>query len=155
MLTVPIEKPISMTESRWKDINVSGHNSWWNIHVTAMQSAYGRTPFFEFYIDSFLPILNATAEGRKLTGMNADLDRLVRKILDIDTDVTYNTSKIDFKYPTDDFRNGTEGFITEKEYYQIWGFKYGFTPGLSIVDLIFNKGPEASVYIHRMLQERK
>ena len=58
-LTVPIEKPDKTTGSTWRDIRISGHGQWWHVHLTALQSAYGRTPFFEYYIDDFLPLFTA------------------------------------------------------------------------------------------------
>ena len=56
-LTVPIEKPFKSHETTWNNIKVSSHGEWWNVHRVALESAYGRTPFFEFYIDYFLPFL--------------------------------------------------------------------------------------------------
>ncbi|MDE6308866.1 MAG: WbqC family protein, partial [Muribaculaceae bacterium] len=66
-LTVPIEhiwngdadarqRPTPLT---WGDIPLSTHNQWWDKHRVALESAYGRTPYFEFYIDRLLPLLSA------------------------------------------------------------------------------------------------
>ncbi|MDE7407886.1 MAG: WbqC family protein [Muribaculaceae bacterium] len=81
-LTVPISKPVSMTRARWHDIEVSRHGQWWHVHRTALESAYGRTPYFEFYIDRFKPWLecwsNTDNTSVRLTDMVLALDEKIR-----------------------------------------------------------------------------
>ncbi len=151
-LTVPIEKPRSMTSALWSDITVSGHDRWWTKHLEALRSAYGRTPFFEYYIDSFMPFFSRSAEGMKLMDMNMRLDELVRQILCIDTAVTCSMENIRFNGHTDDFRSIPIQTPASRPYYQIWSRKYGFMANLSILDLIFNMGPEAPLVLRSMLK---
>lgn len=37
-----------------------------------------------------------------------------------------------------------------EEYYQVFKGKNGFLPDLSIIDLIFNLGPESILYLHKL-----
>ncbi len=156
MVTVPIEKPASMSSACWSDITVSAHGAWWNVAVTALRSAYGRTPFFEYYIDEFLPLLSSAAAGRRLMELDADLDRVLRRLLGIETSVSYGmpTDQTDhtdaISGPVEDFRTRPLDFIHEKEYYQLRASKHGFQGGLSVVDLLFNLGPEAPLLLAEM-----
>ena len=127
-LTVPIVKPVSMTRASWADIEISGHGSWWHQHWVTLQSAYGRTPFFEFYADDFRPFYSPDVAGMKLVDYDMALDALVRRLLS--------------HRPLD--------FIVEKEYYQVRALTRGFIPGMSVVDLLFNVGPESILLLESM-----
>lgn len=146
-LTVPIEKPVSMTAARWEDIVISSHGAWWHQHWTALQSAYGRTPFFEFYADDFAPFFTSGAAGQKLTEWLEGIDRLMLGLLQIDTEVTFgevsNGDASDYRYKPVDF-------ITDVAYYQVRQQKFGFLPDMSVADLLFNMGPEAPLVLDAM-----
>lgn len=143
-LTVPIAKPHGVANARWSDVRLSDHGAWWNVHRTSLESAYGRTPFFEFYIDRFLPFLTAEVMDRYPTVADLDvaIDAVVRDILQMQTDVqpgdtTPGDSIFTELYPI-------------PPYYQVRAEQQGFLPGMSILDLIFNLGPEASIYIYNL-----
>ena len=82
-LTLPIVKPHGKPYATWRDVRLSDHGNWWHIHLTALESAYGRTPFFEFYIDRFLPFLSRDAVDRfpSVIDFNEALDALIAPIL--------------------------------------------------------------------------
>lgn len=140
-LTVPIAKPESSSCS-WGDICVSTHGAWWDVHRVALESAYGRTPYFEFYIDRFLPMLTVGVEERypSLASLALAWDAEIRKILTLspapeqDDEATKITCE-EKQFPT-------------PEYYQVRAEKLGFIPHLSILDLLFNLGPESPLYLH-------
>ncbi len=151
-LTVPINKPQSATRACWSDITVSTHDSWWNIHLTSLESAYGRTPFFEFYADRFKPLFcgHRYAEGNyPLMQLDAEFDAVIREILGIDTSVEYTGESCRNENHSRFTPCGSE---TAVEYYQVRAHQLGFIPGLSILDLIFNLGPEAPLILRRMQQ---
>lgn len=156
MITVPIEKPESMSRALWNDIRVSAHGSWWNVVVTALRSAYGRTPFLEYYIDDFLPLLSSEAAGKSLMDLDCTLDALLRRLLNMtDTQVWYgNPGEIftenGIEAPLTDYRYREIDFITLVNYYQVRASRYGFQPDMSIVDLLFNMGPESILILQKM-----
>ena len=76
MLTVPIDKPACYRTASWGDITVSSHGNWPPVMVTALESAYGRTPFFEFYRDRIAPLL-LSAPGRRLVALDHDLEERI------------------------------------------------------------------------------
>ena len=143
-LTVPIVKPVSLTNARWNDIIVSDHNHWWNLHITALRSAYGRTPFYEFYEDDFTAIINADAAGRRLTELDADLDLLLRRLMGI------SECKVTVSEDTTAAAVPDEREAAVVEYYQVRSASLGFLPHLSAVDLLFNMGPESAIVLRKM-----
>lgn len=151
-ITVPVSKPESMSTAMWSDIRVSAHGGWWNEMLTALHSAYGRTPFFEFYIDEFAPLLSAETPGIPILELDRRLDRLLRRLLQIDTDVTYITTSPEkpFKHPSAAVLKSAEESVEFIPYYQIRAIKHGFQPNLSAADLLFNMGPESPLILRRM-----
>ncbi len=139
-LTAPIAHPHG--RHSWNDTPVSAHGKWWNVHRTALESAYGRTPFFEYYIDRFAPIFDADYEAGSITvgQLDRQCDMIVREILSIDNDVEYCSPKENL---TNDFRNNEIKCQETTGYYQLRSDRLGFRADLSILDLIFNMGPEA------------
>lgn len=160
-LTVPIVKPHGISRATWEDVRISDHNRWWDIHRVALESAYGRTPFFEFYIDRFLPFLCAETPdafpsilhlNRALESEIASillLDRRTEKIADIRPENNSSPSaSAEDSTPCVSVKDSPPCVSVEiKEYWQPRAEKLGFIPGLSILDLVFCLGPEAALYL--------
>ena len=123
-LTVPVQPPHGIARAQWTDVRLSGHGRWQDVHATSLASAYGRTPFYEFYID-------------RLEAQIRALNAAVCKILLIDTELSYDASDAIEMPPVP----------TLPEYWQIRRSALGFLPDLSVLDPIFNLGPEAAVAV--------
>ena len=54
-LTIPVIKPKEKTAI--KDIRISSHDNWQQLHWRAIQSAYNSTPFFEYFLRRLPPFL--------------------------------------------------------------------------------------------------
>lgn len=156
-LTVPILKP--RIGASWNDATVSAHGGWWNIHKVALWSAYGRTPFFEYYVDELMPYL-LPCDGinlEPLMGFNLGVDAVIRKILGIDSDVRHELTDEEKELLKKgdisiiDYRNSTFELNTSVEYYQVRATKHGFIPNLTILDLIFNMGPESPLVLKKII----
>ena len=147
-LTAPLDKTPGMSQQTWSEIRLSRHGEWWRLHWAAIYSAYGRTPFFEFYEDDFKSVFLNPAST--LQEHNLALDAVIRSILDI------SASKIDMTTIEGDildFRTIPIPQFPEVSYYQVWSSRHGFTPHLSILDLIFNMGPESPLILNQMLRQ--
>lgn len=143
-LTVPVSKEDSLAPTRqWRQMRVSDHAQWWADHRISLESAYGRTPFFEFYIDRFLPWLQY--RDIDIVAYDCALDAIIRDILGIDSDVQY--AEIQDTGVVDDYRRNDFPNVEIRPYYQVRADRLGFVPGLSILDLIFNMGPEAPLFL--------
>jgi len=141
-LTVPIAKPAS-SRCRWSEIGVSTHGAWWDVHRVALESAYGRTPYFEFYIDSFLPMLTVGVTDRypRLCDLASAWDEQIADILGLIRD--------DAREATEhDSRLEEAADLQIPPYRQVRASRLGFLPGLSVLDLIFNLGPESQIYLN-------
>ncbi|MDE5954648.1 MAG: WbqC family protein [Duncaniella sp.] len=148
-LTVPIAKPQS-SQCCWGDIEISTHGNWWDVHRIALESAYGRTPVFEYYADSLLPMLTAGVEERfpLLKDLSDAWDTWIRHKLMLPLPVAAETGESRPESPsiiTENSNNATDF----AQYWQVRADKIGFIGNLSVLDLIFNLGPEAIIYLDK------
>lgn len=148
-LTVPIAKPQS-SQCCWCDIEISTHGNWWDVHRIALESAYGRTPFFEYYADSLLPMLTAGVEERfpLLKNLSDAWDTWIRHKLMLPLPVAAETGESRPESPSiiTEISNNATDFA---QYWQVRADKIGFIGNLSVLDLIFNLGPEAIIYLDK------
>lgn len=149
-LSIPIVKPES-PKCPMKDIRISDHGNWRHMHWNAIESAYNSTPFFEYYKDDFHPFYEKKYEF--LADFNEALCRLICRLIDIEPDMERTTEykmeftpeEYDFRetiHPKKDFRQADPEFLP-RPYYQVFEARQGFLPNLSIIDLLFNMGPES------------
>ena len=156
-LTVPVEhtnlSPLTSHLSPLvKDLRISDHNQWRRVHWNALQSAYSESPFFEYYADDLHPFFEQKYDY--LLGFNEAIRQKVCELLDIHPDVSYTS---DFRHQTSDITDYRDVInakhplpdadFTPKAYWQVFQHKYGFLPNLSILDLLFNMGPESIFYL--------
>lgn len=148
----------SPSKLTWGQMLLSTHGEWWDKHRVALESAYGRTPFFEFYIDRFKPAMTRGVVERfgNIVALDRFIDDAVRSLLDLPPVELLSEMKDDIdpaavvymskKWPA------AECLDCNQAYYQTRASKLGFIGGLSIMDLLFNMGPEAQLYLHRLQQ---
>ncbi len=134
-LTVPVEK--CEHKQLTKDVKIVRQSKWQHEHRHALTSAYKNTPFFDYYADFFLPLYEK--HYTFLVDWNEALHDVVAWLL------------LQREFPlcyTQQWK-GVELSPIEprKPYYQIFADKQGWQPDLSIVDLLFNMGPESLLYI--------
>jgi len=145
-LSIPVERPGTI-KCCTKDIRISEHGNWRHLHWTAIQSAYHSTPFFEYYAGDFIGFYEQQYDF--LFDFNESLRETVIKLLDIEPEIVYSTEyKTDFLPNEIDYREAIHPKKPSvenvfKPYYQVFESKFGFQPKLSIIDLLFNMGPES------------
>ena len=149
-LSIPIVKPASV-KCPTKDIRIAEHGNWRHLHWNAIVSAYNSTPFFEYYEDDFRPFYEKPA--RFLFDFNEELQELIFSLLDISPSISYSTEYV-FTPPPEvlDLRESIhpkkESYMQNfRPYYQVFETKYGFQANLSIIDLLFNMGSEAALWL--------
>lgn len=155
-LSIPIVKPDS-SKALMKDIRISDHGNWRHLHWNALLSYYNSTPFFEFYQDDFRPFYEKKYDF--LFDFNEEMRTLICDLIDINPNIKYTDAYVrefngaDFRetiHPKKDWREVSVNF-TPAGYYQVFEQRLGFIPNLSIVDLLFNMGPESLLVLNQSI----
>jgi len=148
-LTIPINKP-NGNHTKINEITISYFENWQQIHWRSIESSYNSSPFFLYYKEEFKEIYQK--KHKYLFDLNNDFLKLISEFISIE--FTINLTSKFVNNPTNilDLRN----IISPKKlsqkidfikYSQVFANKFGFTPNLSIIDLLFNIGPEAIDYL--------
>ena len=155
-LTIPIIKPKEKTPI--KDIRISDHDNWQQLHWRTIQSAYNSTPFFEYFCDDYLHFYEK--KWNFLLDFNLEIQQKTLDLLNFtNIDFSLSDSYIEpSNFNTKDLReviNPKKFNVTLYEklnipYYQVFNQKFDFTPNLSIIDLLFNMGNEARIYLRKL-----
>ena len=136
-----------------RDLQLSYDQPWQLMHWRGISSAYNSSPFFEFYADELAPFFHEK-KWKYLFDFDIEIQNTILKAINLNL-VTNQTGEY---YPqgnvpetTDDFRYTIHPKPQKQEpdlhffpapYTQVFNEKWGFVPNLSILDLLFNEGPQ-------------
>jgi len=160
-LTVPVVREGTYI----RDIRISDHANWRHQHWHALMSAYSESPFFEYYADDIRPFFER--RWTYLYDFNMDICLKMCELLDIRPDIRHTEdyvkpaavamlnesdgtgggSLVDFRDAINPKHPHHDPGFSPRRYYQVYERKHGFQPNLSILDLLFNMGPEGIFYI--------
>ena len=146
-LTVPTEK-LDTDKCPMRDVRISEHGNWRHRHWNALEAAYRHTPFFLYYEDDFRPFYERRREF--LYDFNMELTLLACDLIGIGA-VLAPTESYEARPALCDLRESIhpkrpwqdDADFSPVTYYQVFKEKHGFVPNMSIVDLLFNMGPES------------
>jgi len=146
-LTIPVKH--SKIKFPMLNAEIDNKIAWQKNHWRSIQTAYSSSPFFEFYKDSLEQVYNK--KYTYLVKFNFDMIKLVFEWLDIgiklklskEYKVVYDDS-LDLRKKID---NQKHSISKNKIYNQVFFEKNGFLNDLSIIDLIFNEGPNSLSYL--------
>jgi len=152
ILVVPVLKSNSLAI---KDIKIDYSQRWQQIHLRAIQAAYGKAPYFEHYIDAFSKTI--LSKPVFLFDMNVDILSICLKALKLDISLDFTSSftkrQVECindirgiiipqnKVPTEEERN------SDSQYFQLFGSK--FVNNLSVLDLVFNEGTNSKQILYK------
>ena len=147
-LVVPVVKG-SKVHTPVKDVKISYDFRWQRLHWMSLQNCYRRSAYFEYYEDEFA--LFYEVKEQFLFDMNEKLLHLLLNLLKIKAELKF-TNDYEGEYMNlKDLRNGFSSKkgseYPAKPYYQLFEERHGFMKNLSIVDLLFNQGPQSINYL--------
>lgn len=147
VLSIPLVK--ARAKQYTKDVHISYDENWQRHHWRSIESLYKRSPFFEHYADYFMPFYEKKFDF--LIDFNHQLLTTILEILDLSPSIRYSEDYNPIIQEADDFRTTIHPKQTlsgfEKPYIQVFSDKQDFLHNLSILDLIFNLGPEAESHL--------
>ena len=146
-LTIPIQHN---GRQAMRDVRISEHGNWRHLHWNAIVSAYRKSPFFDYYADDFAHFYEE--KDGFLMDFNIRLHNTVCELLTLErptivTDSAAQANIMDCRALAEPKEiDNAKGY----EYYQVFSQRNGFIPNLSIVDLLFNMGPEELIVLQNM-----
>lgn len=154
MLNIPVKHSQSGKRLTYKNSQIENEFSWQDLHFKSLEAAYRTSPYFEFYEADIEPLYKT--EYSSLFDFNMACFKTTIELLGLELqfNLTQNYTR-DYQDLADH-----RGLIiakgqmlnTYKNYYQVFDEKYGFIPNLSILDLLFNLGPESISYLKSINQ---
>ena len=155
-LTLPVVHEGGTSSLPIREIRVDWSRDWLPRMERAIVSAYESSPYFEYYRDSLFDILESRPE--KLFDLNIRLIHYFLGKIGISADIDFST---EYERPgeTAPGIRDLRGIIhpkrpsilqTEKPYWQVFAAKYGFKSDLSVMDLLFNEGPDSISYLKKI-----
>ena len=127
-----------------KDVKISYAEDWQKDHWKSLEASYRRSPYFEYYEHLFFPFYKEKKET--LLEFNLELLDTILKILSLELPYSQSEKYSDYE---NDFRGHSFELKTEeiKQYTQVFNDRQEFAPNLSILDAIFNLGPQTTMLL--------
>jgi len=124
------------------------------LHFKGIESAYKNSPYYDYYIDNFIRfferkekfLLDFNTKILKELMDNLQLQHPVKLTEDYYPVYDTHTDLRDVIHPKPSHRRMEDTFIA-KPYHQTFAERFPFAPNLSILDLLFNTGPESQNYL--------
>ncbi len=148
-LVVPVKRTAGNL-TKTKDVLVDYDTGWQRVHWNSIVSSYRSSPFFEYYEDNLKPFYNT--KEKRLMELNQKMLQLIIDLLDIDAEILLTETftkhyddEADLRLainPKKRLARDDSRFIA-RGYGQVFMEKHGFLPNLSIIDLLFNEGPNS------------
>jgi len=161
-LSIPVlEGP--RAKAPMSDLQLSYDHNWQQIHWRSITSAYKNSPFFDYYADDLAPFYHER-KWKYLIDFNSGIQDVILEEINYKPVIGYTNSYIksgNTTDGTDDFRysihpkphrQSIDDHFQATPYPQVFNAQSEFAPNLSILDLLFNEGPEALTVLRSCLR---
>ena len=142
-----------------REVRVDYTTDWVTRHKRAIESAYRMSAYFDYYADELFDILDSHPDtlfslNMQITGFFIGKAGLAVDLRETDIFCPYGSDMYgdDFREKIHPKRPDTilHDLNLEKPYFQVFSGKYGFIPNLSVMDLLFNEGPDSILYLKNL-----
>ncbi len=157
-LSVPVLKgPHHKTYVR--DIRIDYSKNWRKLHRKGIESAYRHSPYFEFYMDEIWSLLDKKHEF--LLDLNLEILDYLLEVMEVNGDYSLTDAYLEpGSLPAVDFREvihpkkelADDPCFRAEPYPQVFAERSGFQENLSLIDLLFNEGPNAVPILERCIR---
>jgi hypothetical protein len=134
---------------KYKDVKIYNEEKWQNLHWKSLLSAYKASPFFEYYEDDLRPLFHLKTDY--ILDHNFKCFETICECLQLNFNTSETKSYQTIVEDTEDYRylvHARKDILKPFESYnQVFQDKHGFISNLSILDLLFNEGPNALNYL--------
>ena len=144
-LTIPILHKKNQKHQLDSEVEIFQESSWQKNHWKSLESSYRSSPFFEFYEDDLYPFFHQ--KQRRLMDLNISLIKKIFSLIDIEIIIKNTKETYEFRELIDAKKNSV---YKTPIYNQVFNSKYGYINNLSILDLIFNLGPDSNFYLKKI-----
>ena len=145
-LTIPIKHSQEGVRKSDKNVSIAYDQNWQKSHWKSICSAYRSSPYFEYYESDLYPFFQK--KKTQLFHLNIVLIETIMSLIEHSFNyqiVKFDDNEFDI---LDSLISAKKVVKTEfKTYTQVFRTKYGFIPNLSILDVLFNLGPETKRYL--------
>jgi len=151
-LSLPVIKP-GGNHTKTKDVKIFNGGRWYISHWRAIETAYLGSPFFLYYRDELEPFF--TGQHDNLLRFNLSLLDTICKIIGIEPSIELTRSFIKDIENMIDLRfsiSPKKSSLLKRfpPYLQVFQERHGFIPDLSIIDVLFNLGPDTVDYLESL-----
>lgn len=150
LLTVPVQRSENGGRQKTSDIRIDNSFSWKRNIIRSLESSYRSSPYFEYYEDEILQVFEK--EYKYLLDLNIATHQVISEHLQIEEIVSFTDAyKVEMSPEVNDLRllavAKREPSYALSKYTQVFDAKHGFISNLSILDLLFNEGPNSGAYL--------
>jgi len=151
LLNIPTKHNKKENKTSYQNTEIENIEDWQKQHWKSIVSAYKSSPFFEYYEDEIKDLFFTPQTS--LYQLNISIFKIICECIELDTNIEY-TDEFIKEYDSEEYvdlrilANAKKDTAPQFENYtQVFGDKHGYLNNLSILDLLFNEGPNTLNYL--------
>ncbi|WP_435139782.1 WbqC family protein [Formosa sp. A9] len=148
LLNIPVVYT-QKNRQKYRDVKVAHNTNWQTIHWKSLLSAYKTSPFFEYYEDELQPLFEMKVDY--ILDFNLKCFEVISDCIQLEKNIEYTktyqheiTDATDLRFL---INAKSENEFKNEAYTQVFENKHGFLNNLSILDVLFNEGPNTLHYL--------